>query len=349
MKIQIGRKKKAAMLIVVLSFVFAILVSIWAVIILLAFYVLIAFSLYLNWLLKKTDWWKNQFVFTHQFISNQGYRENLTRNIEIVNVGSNPARFAFDYDDLILGANWSTGNQGLDMDYQLLRFYHSFMKEGATVLIPIVPFSSVSAYLIPSIYKDKSYMVKFYSVLDYLQTEYLPQFKHVRYWYKYPLLFNWLAVRFLLRDVKPDKRILYDSDLTNRVDAVTAELLMDNWKSEFNIKDLEAPLSSELQEARKQSVQLMRNMLEYLVERGYKPVFIIPPVSKMLSTYLTEPFRERYIDSFIREFSEYNVPYFDYTKVLEFQADDLFFNDLFMNVKGRTTFTKRVLTDLKMI
>ena len=39
------------------------------------------------------------------------------------------------------------------MDYQLLRFYHSFMKEGATVLIPIVPFSSVSAYLIPSIYK----------------------------------------------------------------------------------------------------------------------------------------------------------------------------------------------------
>ena len=102
------------------------------------------------------------------------------------------------------------------------------MKEGATVLIPIVPFSSVSAYLIPSIYKDKSYMVKFYSVLDYLQAKYLPQFKHVRYWYKYPLLFNWLAVRFLLRDVKPDKRILYDSDLTNRVDAITAELWMEN-------------------------------------------------------------------------------------------------------------------------
>ena len=90
--------------------------------------------------IEKTNWWKNQFVFTHQFISNQGYRKNLTRNIEIVNVGSNPARFAFDYDKLILGANWSTGNQGLDMDYQLLRFYHSFMKEGATVLIPIVPF-----------------------------------------------------------------------------------------------------------------------------------------------------------------------------------------------------------------
>lgn len=349
MKIQIGRKKKAVMLIVVLSFVFAILVSIWAVIILLAFYVLIAFSLYLNWLLKKTDWWKNQFVFTHQFISNQGYRENLTRNIEIVNVGSNPARFAFDYDDLILGANWSTGNQGLDMDYQLLRFYHSFMKEGATVLIPIVPFSSVSTYLIPSIYKDKSYMVKFYSVLDYLQAKYLPQFKHVRYWYKYPLLFNWLAVRFLLRDVKPDKRILYDSDLTNRVDAITAELWMDNWKSEFNIKDLEAPLSSELQEARKQSVQLMKKMLEYLIERGYKPVIIVPPVSKGLSDYFTICFRETYIDSFVREFREYNVPYLDYTKVPAFQTDDLFFNDLFMNVKGRKAFTKRVLIDLKII
>ena len=349
MKIQIGKKEKTVILIALLSFVFAIFISTWVVVTLFVFYVLIVFFLYLNWLLKKTNWWKNQFVFTHQFISNQGYRKNSTRNIEIVNVGSNPARFAFDYDKLILGANWSTGNQGLDMDYQLLRFYHSFMKEGATVLIPIVPFSSVSAYLIPSIYKDKSYMVKFYSVLDYLQAKYLPQFKHVRYWYKYPLLFNWLAVRFLLRDVKPDKRILYDSDLTNRVDAITAELWMDNWKSEFNIKDLEAPLSLELQKARRQSVQLMKMILDYITERGYKPVFIMPPVSKKLSTYFTERFREIYIDSFIREFSEYNVPYFDYTKVLEFQTDDLFFNDLFMNVKGRTTFTKRVLIDLKMI
>ena len=349
MKIQIGRKKKAAILIVLLSLVFTVFISTLVVTILLAFYVLIAFFLYLNWLLKKTNWWKNQFAFTHQFISNQGYRKNLTRNIEIVNVGSNPACFAFDYDELILGANWSTGNQGLDMDYQLLRFYHSFMKEGATVLIPIVPFSSISAYLIPSIYEDKSYMMKFYSVLDYLQVKYLPQFKHVRNWYKYPLLFNWLAIRFLLRDVEPDKRILYNSDLTNRVDTVTAELLMDNWKSEFNIKDLEAPLSSELQEARKQSVQLMRNMLEYLIERGYKPVIVMPPVSKLLSDYFTPRFREIYIDSFVREFSECNVPYLDYSKVPEFQTDDVFFNDLFMNVKGRKAFTKRVLMDLKMI
>ena len=69
-------------------------------------------------------------------------------------------------------------------------------------------------------------------------------------------------MRFLLRDVKPDKRILYDSDLTNRVDAITAKLWMDNWKSEFNIKDLEAPLSLELQKARRQSVQLMKMILD---------------------------------------------------------------------------------------
>ena len=97
MKIQIGKKEKTVILIALLSFVFAIFISTWVVVTLFVFYVLIVFFLYLNWLLKKTNWWKNQFVFTHQFISNQGYRKNLTRNIEIVNVGSNPARFAFDY------------------------------------------------------------------------------------------------------------------------------------------------------------------------------------------------------------------------------------------------------------
>ena len=78
MKIQIGKKEKTVILIALLSFVFAIFISTWVVVTLFVFYVLIVFFLYLNWLLKKTNWWKNQFVFTHQFISNQGYRKNLT-------------------------------------------------------------------------------------------------------------------------------------------------------------------------------------------------------------------------------------------------------------------------------
>ena len=44
-----------------------------------------------NKLIKKTNWWKNQYIFTEQFVSNSGYRDNIIRNYDIVNLGSNPA------------------------------------------------------------------------------------------------------------------------------------------------------------------------------------------------------------------------------------------------------------------
>ena len=69
MKIQIGKKEKTVILIALLSFVFAIFISTWVVVTLFVFYVLIVFFLYLNWLLKKTNWWKNQFVLRRNWKS----------------------------------------------------------------------------------------------------------------------------------------------------------------------------------------------------------------------------------------------------------------------------------------
>ncbi len=70
----------------------------------------------LNKLIRHTNWWNNQFVGIRQFVSNAGYRDNIIRNYYIVNLGSNPARFAFFYEG-IKGQSWATGSQGHDMDY----------------------------------------------------------------------------------------------------------------------------------------------------------------------------------------------------------------------------------------
>lgn len=354
MNIRFGKKKKAALIFIIISLTITSCISLYALPFLFSLYVsailILLIFLFTNKRIKNTNWWKNQFIYTHQFISNLGYRTNLTRNIEIVNIGSTPARFAFDYSGLINGANWSTGNQGLDMDYQILRFYHSFMKEGATVLLPIVPFSSVSAYLIPSIYKNKTYMVKFYSILDYLQTKYLPQFKYVNYWYKYPLFFNWKVIKYLIKDTQEDKSLFSTTTLKNQDNYKNADFWMDIcWKTEFKISNFEQPLPSHLQQARSKSILLMQEILDFLIERGYKPVFIMPPISLSLAKRYTPNFREVYINSFIREFKKYKIPFLDYTKSIELQKDEYFCNDLFMNPKGRKIFTKQVLQDLNLI
>jgi hypothetical protein len=74
----------------------------------------------LNKAVKRTNWYKNIFIFTTQFVSNAGYRDDLQRNYDIINLGSNPARFAFFYES-VLGQNWSTGTQGLVEDLKILK------------------------------------------------------------------------------------------------------------------------------------------------------------------------------------------------------------------------------------
>ena len=303
----------------------------------------------LNKLVKKTNWWNNNTALSKQFVSNNGYRSNLQCNYEIVNVGSNPARFAFFYED-IRGQNWSSGTQGLDMDLEVLRFYHSFMKQGATVILPIVAFSSVSGYLnrYPS---GKHYLAKFASILDGLQIKYHPKFKDLCSYMQYPLLYNFSALRYLVKDTEPDRRL----DISEQpMQAIEMEenarwWIEKCWKPEFNIRSLDEPLTKELQEGRDVSILMMCNMIEFLRERGYKPFIVSLPMSAALCAYFTPQAYETYIRSFIRIFEQMGIPCLDYTYDIRFTKHEYYFNALFMNLKGRKVFTRQVLEDIKQI
>jgi hypothetical protein len=299
----------------------------------------------LNKFVKTTNWYKNNFVHTQQFVSNAGYRTDTQRNYEIVNVGSNPARFAFFYEDVI-GQNWSTGLQGLDMDLEILKYFHSYIKKDGIVLLPIVPFSSVSGCLQPEL----SYIAKFTVILDGPQIDKTPQGKRSYRWVKYPLYYNWKSLlRLLIKDEQRNDSLSITEQMMQplelNMDALT---WMDIWKKEFNIKDWNAPLTPKLQEGRKISVKDLQNMIDFCIERNLKPVLILPPMTKYLSRLLTDTIRETYIYSFIREANVKNIPFLDYLGDERFSDPNFYFNSFFLNLRGRKVFTKQVLKDLKI-
>lgn len=297
-----------------------------------------------NCLLKKTNWYKNHFIFTTFSIP---YRENMVRNYEIVNLGSNPARFAFFYER-IKGQNWSTGSQALDMDLEVLKYYHSYLKEGGYVLVPIVPFTSVSSSLkfenMPMQYK-----VKFASVLYYLQTLRLRGGKEAIRWIHYPLFYNIKAIRYLFRDVEKDHRLEIAEQTMESIDLRRdADLLMTYWKNEFHIKDLELPLDAKLQRSRVQSVKDLQAIVDFCLERKLKPVIVIPPMSEFLAERFTSSIRETYIYSFIRQANVHHIPVLDYLDDKRFSKVGLYFNSFYLNLRGRKLFTKQVLLDLNI-
>lgn len=308
-------------------------------------------TLLLNNAVKKTNWYKNVFIYTKQMCSNAGYRDYMIRNLDIVNVGSSPARFAFHYDN-VLGENWSTGNQGKDMDFEILKFRHSFLKRGGIVLLPIVPFSSVAGYLkkYRPEYLGTKYYAKFASTLDPTQAIKIPECRAALRWINYPLFYNLKAVKYLLFDEQPDARLsLTEMPMMYPQLVEDARHIMDGWLKEFKLKTIHDNFSPELKEGFEISVKTMQSIIDFLIERELKPVIVLTPMSKPLQNYFTEDIKKRLIYDYIESINRPQVKFLDYSTTEELQDPSLYFNALFLNLRGRKIFTNEVLKDLKLI
>lgn len=305
----------------------------------------VAVFLFLNRMFKKTNGYKNAFRYTSQFVSNIGYRDDLVRNYEVVNLGSNPARFAFIYTS-VLGQNWSTGSQSLNYDFRILKYYHSYLKSGAVVILPLVVFSSCYADELTS---EPEYHLKFNKILP-SDLRFKNDWK-TRLKMRYPFLSHPLkAVRFLLRDCPEDTRILITDQAMDKKELIRdAEGWIKGWKQEFDISGLDAPLSSENLTRRQENVKILRNMIDFCLERELKPVLLIPPMTSYLSSHFSKAFRENYIYSFVKEVNVRRIPFLDYMDDGRFCDPDLYFNSFFLNLKGRKLFTQQVLKDLQVI
>ena len=90
-----------------------------------------------NSLLKRSYWYNEKLLpDCKKFIYHNRY------NLDIVNLGSSSAKYAFDYSGLeVAASNWAMEPQSFVNDYAVLTNYSSFLKKGAKVIIPICPFS----------------------------------------------------------------------------------------------------------------------------------------------------------------------------------------------------------------
>ena len=303
--------------------------------------------------LKKTNWWNNNFLYTHQFVSNEGYRRDLERNYEIVNLGSNPALFALRYDD-VKGCNWASGTQGPDMDLAILQLYHSYIRRGGIVLIPIVPFSSCSPYLwhhkkVGSDIDRLRYKARFHKIL---QDGYLPgtlgDVREVHRWLRNPIRGNWKIIRYIYNDVMPDRRMeISEQPLQYLELRRAARAMMKCWMDEFDLKDLDLPLDERMESCHEECADKFAEIIDFCKERDLRPILILPPITRVLRMMFSDKAVETYIYSFIRRIQKRSkVTLMDYLNDEELSDSSLYFDSLFMNARGRRIFSERVLAEL---
>lgn len=286
---------------------------------------------------RKSDWY-NKVVFQDcaKFWSIRDYQ------IDVVNLGSNSAKFGFDYSECnIVGHNWAMGPQSLMMDLNIIQCYHSFLKPGATVIIPLCPFSCLVGY-------DYSYFSdKYYTVLGHAQ---IPCFNiHKRVLmndmklnpYKYIPFFE--MVKTISSKVKLTKKKSFPLDFEK-----DAERFVNSWKSQFFIKDFDEEWSLLNQNSYFESKEILHKITDFCLRYGFKPVIVMPPISSSLRKHFSSRAIEQCIINYVDEAVGKEVKFLNYFSCNSFNDNSLFSNSYFLNPSGAKLFTKQVLSDLNI-
>ena len=263
---------------------------------------------------------------------------------EVVNLGSNSGKYAFCYEDLPLkGMNWAIGPQSLVHDFNILKNYFSYLKEGGIVLISLCPFSCLhSPYT-----KESNF--KYYPILhpatifDFDDSERTRAYKIKANPFKeMPMYCIKNTIKEILQKtylkLKGAKAIDFDKN---------AEMWIGLWKKQFGITDLDAPMSAKHKRERSSRAETLREMILFCKERNLKPYIVLPPVHSSLSSRLPLSFMKNYVYDFISESIGHELLVIDCLKGDNSYDNNCFRNSYFLNKKGAMKLTKEILRRVK--
>ena len=293
----------------------------------------------LDRLVKRTNWYKSRLADGWKF------RKDIPCELDICNMGSNSGKYAFDYEGTGLkGENWAVGPQTLSYDFRILKNYFSYLKEGATVLLPLCPFSGCIKD-----FEEEDINQKYYS---FLHPKLILNFsqetkKDVMHFVDNPFQHTpYVSFKRLIRDYPyiDTQKEVSDGKFLEK----DAEHWINCWMEQFSITDLNATVSEQNKENIRYNADLLREIVAFCQERNLRPVMVLPPVTKVLSNKFSDTFRENYIYSMIRNATDGHVLFLNYLDDERFSKSDLFFDAYFLNKKGSRIFTDLVLNDLKL-
>lgn len=302
-----------------------------------------ALPLFLNRLVKKTNWYNNVNPDKSNYLDNEWYRSHLERNYDVVNVGSSSAVFAFDYTGLNVKAfNWAMQPQSLEYSFKILKMYFSILGQKGIVLIPFSPFSGLS---VTGKWAETA-NDRYFSILD---DTLIDDYESVCRRRNYPLFTQpKAALKSLVRDVPKvvcgtRKRSCYTEEEFQQ----DAERWIKNWKREFRIDDMDAPLSDENKKGAESRRKLLSEMIDFCLVRELRPVLVLSPMHPALSNLFTKEFKENYIYSFLRRTNTRNILFLDYFDDKRFVSAEDYDNSFFLSQEGARRFTRIVLEDVK--
>ena len=300
------------------------------------------FVLILNVLYKRTNHYCNQFVDVRKY----WHDNDIPDSLEIVNLGSNHPKFAFDYEGIgVRGMNLAVGPQTFEYDFSILKKMTPHLSPNAVVVIPIC---LLSFFLYRQ--KNRNLHIKYYTFLpssDIVDYSWWEKVKNI----KFPLLFHPLFLRFIIRDCNSDNRLDIDTNPLKTDNELNrdAKFWLNCWNQEFGINIPSVRISDNNRQCIAQNIAILKEMLIYCQENGFNPVVVILPVTSNLYSLFSEKFIEMQLLHHINDANVVDAPVLNYLTDERFVDPCLYINSFFFNRIGRSKFTKEFIHYLRSI
>ena len=255
-------------------------------------------------------------------------------DLQAVNFGTGMGYYDFSYDGLPVRAfNFAMPQQSLEFDYKLMKYYQHKLSEGCLVCI-VLTYDIFLADHIPEIDEINE---RYYSVLP--ETEVEPRCNTV---------FKVYMARQDLHQIEAEYALEENRDRS--IQERQVEELLDIWNRQLGIPTHGTGVQRpEWRRDIDASKTWLKKILLLCTEKNWRPVIIVPPMSRLLLDRISMAFRKvNFYDILYTVIGE-EIPVLDYSEDRVFCNPDLYGLPCFLAKKGAACFTGDVLRQTKIL
>lgn len=290
--------------------------------------------------IRKSNWYHNRFPHLREF-------ERLEQGADIICIGSVPAKNAIDFNSVsnVKGYNLAIGPETIFYDFQVLKNYHSYLREGGIVLFVLCPFTFLKDYYRNEFGSQFYLNIRYYPVLHRAMIDNF-DYKLYHKWVEEPLLIGKDAWKRLIKDSPQNRAMYHETNPDTKEQSVQiCKERVKNWMREFRMNDLNPEhIPQETEAAIQGNINIFKQMKAFAEERGYHPVIIIPPFPSEMTELLPENLVEH---TLFEPVKQTGIPYFSYYGMDEWLSRDLYYHGFLLNAKGRKMLTNDIMSRLQ--
>ena len=263
----------------------------------------------------------------------------VPQDIDIANLGTSHAQYAFVYEDLdLVGFNFALPAQRVFYDEKIFEKYIKNFKEGSTVIIPI---SYISFYLGYDNENFEDFNKMYYPFLS-LKDIKKPKLSEYLKYKALPVVTAESNIKyaFIKEEKAHEPKSVYK----------TSSMPIDKMKEESN--DTAGRHLEFIEEGRKDKdkfVAIVDNIIATAIENNIRPVITTTPFTKYYNEHFSEDFYKEFQDTIDGLLEKYpDIQYLDYSHDPRFENNEkLFFDSSHLNIEGGKLFTKIILEEIR--